>query len=90
MMLTIGRRPQDHLVNVAFPDLTWHFVNQLYAIPIAILDVEAVRHAAVNAAVEFHALLETSEVRQSRLAAWIGFRLRLKDRFCEGMRMAAP
>jgi hypothetical protein len=36
----------------------------------------------VDASVEFHALhLEASELTQQRLAAWIGIRLRLNDRF---------
>jgi hypothetical protein len=44
----------------------------------------------VDASVEFHALLlEASELTQQRLAAWIGIRLRLNDRFwrraCIGM-----
>jgi hypothetical protein len=46
---------------------------------IGIVDVEAV-HAVVDALVEFHALLlETSELTQPRLAAWIGIRLRLNE-----------
>jgi hypothetical protein len=40
------------------------------------------RHAIVDASVEFYALLlEISELTQPRLAAWIGVRLRLNDRF---------
>ena len=56
-------------VDVAFPHFARQFVQQLDAVAVRIVDVEAVGHAVLDAAVELHAtLLQIGELAQPRLA----------------------
>src|SRR5262249_10281585 len=70
---TLGRQvfePVDARVDVIFPHLARQLVQELDAIAVGVVDVDAVRHAVVDAPVELDALgLQECELLQPRLAA---------------------
>ena len=62
--------PVDRAVDVVFPHLARQFVEELDAVAVRVVDVDAVRHAVIDPPVELDALaLQEGELLQPRLAA---------------------
>src|SRR5262249_5379496 len=60
-------------VDIALPDLTRQLVEQLDAVAVGIVDVEAVGHTMVDTAIEFDAAqLQERQLPQPRFTAWQG------------------